>query len=65
MKMGAVPRAVPLRDHTYDLDALLAAVGPKTKIVYVCTPNNPTGTMTSPRRARRVPRRGAPSTCSP
>ena len=38
---------MPLRDHTYDLDALLTAIGPKTKIVYVCTPNNPTGTMTS------------------
>jgi histidinol-phosphate aminotransferase len=46
LKMGAVPRAVPLRDYTYDLDALLEAVGPRTKIVYVCTPNNPTGTMT-------------------
>jgi histidinol-phosphate aminotransferase len=46
LKMGAVPRPVPLRDHTYDLEALLTAVGPRTKIVYVCTPNNPTGTMT-------------------
>ena len=46
MKMGAAPRPVPLRDGAYDLDALLTAVGPKTKIVYVCTPNNPTGTMT-------------------
>jgi histidinol-phosphate aminotransferase len=45
LKMGATPRPVPLRDHVYDLDALLAAVGPRTKLVYVCTPNNPTGTM--------------------
>jgi len=35
---------VPLRDHVYDLDAMLAAVGPRTKLVYVCYPNNPTGT---------------------
>jgi histidinol-phosphate aminotransferase len=35
---------VPLRDNRYDLDALLDAVGPRTKIVYVCYPNNPTGT---------------------
>ena len=43
-KLGAVPRTVALRDDRYDLDALLAAVGPSTKIVYVCLPNNPTGT---------------------
>jgi histidinol-phosphate aminotransferase len=45
LKLAAVPRTVPLRDDRYDLDAILAAVGPKTKIVYLCHPNNPTGTM--------------------
>ena len=45
LKVGAVPRKVPLRDHRYDLDAILAAVEPATKIVYICHPNNPTGTM--------------------
>src|SRR5213592_4382812 len=45
LKLGAVPRRVPLRDHRYDLDAMLEAIGPKTKLVYVCHPNNPTGTM--------------------
>jgi histidinol-phosphate aminotransferase len=44
-KLGAVPRQVPLRDHRYDLDAMLEAIGPRTKLVYVCHPNNPTGTM--------------------
>ena len=44
-KLGAVPRTVPLRDHRYDLDSMLEAIGPKTKLVYVCHPNNPTGTM--------------------
>ena len=44
LKVGAVPRKVPLRDHVYDLDAMLAEVGPRTKLVYVCHPNNPTGT---------------------
>jgi histidinol-phosphate aminotransferase len=36
---------VPLRDHRYDLDALLDAITPRAKIVYLCHPNNPTGTM--------------------
>jgi histidinol-phosphate aminotransferase len=44
LKLGAVPRKVPLREQTYDLEAMLAAVGPQTKLVYVCHPNNPTGT---------------------
>jgi histidinol-phosphate aminotransferase len=43
-KMGALAQLVPLRDHRYDLDAMLEAVGPRTKIVYACYPNNPTGT---------------------
>jgi histidinol-phosphate aminotransferase len=45
VKLGAVARQIPLRNHRYDLDAMLDAVGPKTKLVYVCHPNNPTGTM--------------------
>jgi histidinol-phosphate aminotransferase len=44
-KLGAVVRQVPLRDDRYDLDAMLAAIGPRTKLAYVCHPNNPTGTM--------------------
>jgi histidinol-phosphate aminotransferase len=47
-KLGAEARRVPLRDHTYDLAGLLAAVGPRTKLVYVCHPNNPTGTANGP-----------------
>jgi histidinol-phosphate aminotransferase len=44
-KQGAVPRTVELAAHRYDLDALLDAVTPRTKLVYICHPNNPTGTM--------------------
>ena len=54
LKLGAVPRKVPLVDDHYDLDALLAAIGPRTKLVYVATPNNPTGTMTTRDAARRL-----------
>ena len=43
-KLGAVARTVALRDGRYDLDAMLDAIGPRTKIAYLCLPNNPTGT---------------------
>jgi histidinol-phosphate aminotransferase len=45
MKLGAIAKRVPLTDFRYDVDAILAEVGPRTKIVYLCNPNNPTGTM--------------------
>jgi histidinol-phosphate aminotransferase len=35
---------VPFRGHTHDLKAMLAAITPKTKLVFVANPNNPTGT---------------------
>jgi histidinol-phosphate aminotransferase len=44
-KLGAVPKMIPLRDDRYDLEAMLDAITPRTKLVYVCHPNNPTGTM--------------------
>lgn len=37
-------RTVPLRGHDHDLDAMAKAVKRKTKIVFICNPNNPTGT---------------------
>ena len=44
-KQGAGATTVPLVDNRYDLPGLTAAVGPRTKLAYVCHPNNPTGTM--------------------
>jgi histidinol-phosphate aminotransferase len=39
------PVRVPLRDGRHDLEAMAAAVTPKTRLVFLCNPNNPTGTM--------------------
>jgi histidinol-phosphate aminotransferase len=47
LKLGAVPIRVPLRDHHFDLDAILDAITERTKLVFIATPNNPTGTMTT------------------
>jgi histidinol-phosphate aminotransferase len=40
---GIEPRLVPLRDYALDPEAMLAAVTDRTKVVFVCNPNNPTG----------------------
>ena len=44
-KVGAEPRLIPLREDRYDLEAMLDAITGRTKLVYICHPNNPTGTM--------------------
>ena len=43
-RLGAEPVLVPLRDLRYDLDALAGAVTPRTRLVCIAHPNNPTGT---------------------
>ncbi len=43
--VGAKPIAVPERERTVDVDAILAACTKKTKIVFLANPANPTGTM--------------------
>jgi histidinol-phosphate aminotransferase len=45
LKFSAAAKQVPLREHRYDLEAMLEAIGARTKLVYVCHPNNPTGTI--------------------
>ena len=46
-RVGATPVIAPDADYATDVDALLAAVTEKTKVVFLANPNNPTGTMTS------------------
>ncbi|MGH3999734.1 MAG: aminotransferase class I/II-fold pyridoxal phosphate-dependent enzyme, partial [Pseudonocardiaceae bacterium] len=42
---GIRQRTVALRpDHTHDLPAMLDAITPATRLVFICSPNNPTGT---------------------
>ncbi len=44
---GAKPVEVPLVNHRHDLGALAAAITPRTKLVFLPSPNNPTGTANS------------------
>ncbi len=47
LKLGGVPVRVPLRDNRFDLDAILAAITSRTKLVFIAAPNNPTGTTST------------------
>ncbi len=51
---GATPVVVPERDLKTDVDAILAAVTPKTRIVFIANPNNPTGTYIPIEEVRRL-----------
>ena len=42
---GAEFRTVPMKDDTYDLDAIAAAVDANTRLIFLANPNNPTGTI--------------------
>ena len=42
---GGSSRMVPLRDFTHDLEAIAATVTPRTRLVFLGNPNNPTGTI--------------------
>ena len=54
MGAGATPVVVKEKDATVDVDAILGAVTPKTKIVFIANPGNPTGTYVSVSEIRRL-----------
>lgn len=59
---GGVPVLVPmLTSHEHDVDALIGAVNERTKVIFVCSPNNPTGNRMSGEDLRRVLRVGIPT----
>jgi histidinol-phosphate aminotransferase len=54
MASGATPVTVKEKDKTIDIDAILAAVTPKTKMVFIANPGNPTGTYVPVAEIRRL-----------
>ncbi|MFA5951226.1 MAG: histidinol-phosphate transaminase [Hyphomicrobium sp.] len=58
---GGTPVMVPEKNLTADVDAILAAVTPRTKIVFLANPNNPTGTYLPIGEVRRLRNKLPPS----
>lgn len=54
LAVGATPVEVAERERVTDVDAILKACGPRTKLVFIANPNNPTGTMISPAEVARL-----------
>jgi len=47
LEMGARAVRVPLRDYAHDIEAMAAAVTERTRLLFLCNPNNPTGASNS------------------
>lgn len=59
---GGIPVLVPMTDaHDHDLNGLIRAVNERTKVVFLCSPNNPTGNRMSREDLRRMLRLGLPT----
>ena len=54
MAVGATPIAAPEREQTTDVDAVLARVTERTRIVFIANPNNPTGTYLGAQEIARL-----------
>jgi histidinol-phosphate aminotransferase len=60
--VGGIPVLVPMTvDHEHDLNGLIRGVTERTKVVFLCTPNNPTGGRISEVDLRRLLRLGLPT----
>jgi len=53
-RVGADPVEAPDRDYATDIDALIAHITPRTRVIFLANPNNPTGTYTSAAEIARL-----------
>ncbi len=51
---GATTSEVPARDYGHDAQAMRAALTGRTRLVYICNPNNPTGTLLTQRQIEHI-----------
>jgi len=59
---GGIPVFVAMTDdHDFDVSGIVGAVTERTKVIFLCTPNNPTGNRISETSLRRILRLGLPT----
>ncbi len=58
---GGIPVLVPVGKDGFDIGAILRAVTERTKVIFICTPNNPTGHEIDDADLRRILRLGMPT----
>ena len=59
---GGVPVLVPMtREFYWDMNAILQAVAPRTKLIFICSPNNPTGRQIAEEDLLRILELGIPT----
>jgi len=60
--VGGIPVLVPMTDEQeFDVSGIVSSVTERTKVIFLCTPNNPTGNRVSEAAMRRVLRLGLPT----
>jgi histidinol-phosphate aminotransferase len=58
---GGIPVKVPMCDGELDLPGMISSINERTKVIFVCTPNNPTGTLIPESQLRRILALGLPT----
>ena len=59
---GGIPILVPMTDDFYwNIEAILSSITPKTKLIFLCSPNNPTGNQISEEDLRCILEKGIPT----
>jgi histidinol-phosphate aminotransferase len=60
--VGGIPVLVPMTvEHEHDVPGMIRAVTERTKVIFLCAPNNPTGSRIAPEGLRRLLRLGLPT----
>ena len=52
--MGGIPVIIPMKDNAFDLQKMVNSITDKTNLIWLCNPNNPTGTIFTKAELERI-----------